>query len=259
MNPHTLSHLSDASDIELITAVSQDRSQKALENLYHRHRHLLRSVIRRILITDADCDDALQDVLLQVWEKAASFSPEKGNILGWLSTMARRRALDRVRKMCAYRNATDRYERTMETADAYASDLYTVEPEVCRNENREQILTHLEKLPEAQLQVVNLTYFQGLSQREIAARLSIPLGTIKTRIELGMQKLGRSLAAARPRKARQPTGPAASETCASVGARSARTRDPQPPERPGPHRAHGVRQTACRRLFAVHPLGPCPP
>jgi RNA polymerase sigma-70 factor (ECF subfamily) len=71
--------------------------------------------------------------------------------------------------------------------------MFTVDREVCQNELQQQIREHLQKLPDAQREAVRLTFFQGLSQREIAARLSVPLGTVKTRIELGMRKLGRSL------------------------------------------------------------------
>jgi RNA polymerase sigma-70 factor (ECF subfamily) len=183
----------DTSDLELITAVSKDRSQRALEQLYRRHRDLLRSVISRVMSNDSDADDVLQDVFIQVWNQAGSYSEEKGHLLGWLITLARRRALDRVRQMCAYKRATDRYETTFDRAKPQVSELYIVEREVCQNELKQQIENHMRNLPEAQRQAVNLTFFQGLTQREIAARLSIPLGTIKTRLELGMRKLGRSL------------------------------------------------------------------
>src|SRR5215213_8070286 len=89
--------LASASDVDLITAVAQERSQQALEELYRRYRSMLRSVINRVMNTDADCDDVLQDVFIQVWNQAESYSSEKGHLLGWLITLARRRALDRVR------------------------------------------------------------------------------------------------------------------------------------------------------------------
>src|SRR6476659_11125439 len=99
--------LHSPSDVDLITAVSQDRSQQALEELYRRYRAMLRSVINRVMNSDSDCDDVLQDVLIQVWNQAGSYSAEKGHLLGWLITLARRRALDRVRQMCAYKHATE--------------------------------------------------------------------------------------------------------------------------------------------------------
>lgn len=188
-----IANIASASDVELITAVSQDRSQRALEELYRRHRPILRSVISRVMNTETDCDDALQDTFVQVWNQAAAYSPDKGRPLGWLITLARRRAVDRVRQMCAYQNATKRYETAFEQSQPLVRDMFIVDRQVCQNELKQQIRTQLEKLPEAQREVVKLTFFQGLSHREIAARLLLPLGTIKTRIELGIRKLGRSL------------------------------------------------------------------
>jgi RNA polymerase sigma-70 factor (ECF subfamily) len=194
-NSITCPPLNGASDVELITAVSEDRSQRALEELYRRYRSMLRSVINRVMNSDADADDVLQDVFIQVWNQAQSYSSEKGHLLGWLITMARRRALDRVRQMCAYKNATDRYEKAVEPTKPGLYETSIVDREVWKNELQERMDKLMHKLPEAQQQAVRLTFFQGLSQREIAAHLSVPLGTIKTRIELGMRKLGRSFVA----------------------------------------------------------------
>jgi RNA polymerase sigma-70 factor (ECF subfamily) len=192
---NTCPQITGASDVELITAVSEDRSQRALEELYRRYRSMLRSVINRVMNSDADADDVLQDVFIQVWNQAQSYSSEKGHLLGWLITMARRRALDRVRQMCAYKNATDRYEKAVEPTKPGFYETSIVDREVWKNELQERMDKLMHKLPEAQRQAVRLTFFQGLSQREIAAHLSVPLGTIKTRIELGMRKLGRSFVA----------------------------------------------------------------
>lgn len=185
--------ITSASDVELVEAVSRDRSQNALEELYRRHRPVLRSVIHRVMNSDADTDDVLQDVYIQLWNQAGSYSAKKGQLLGWLITVARRRALDRVRQNCAYRNATDRYEKTMAKPEMLQQEASSVDREVWKHELRDRMSGLLQKLPEAQRDAVRLTYYQGLSQREIAARLAVPLGTIKTRIELGMRKLGRSL------------------------------------------------------------------
>ena len=179
-------------DADLVRSIAEFRSEKALQELYRRHQPLLRSVIRRVLNSDTETDDVLQDVFLQVWNNASAYSPEKGQFLGWLITVARRRAVDRLRQICAYKNATDRFEASLEPETPNFQQS-TTEQEVQHNELRDRISTHLGKLPEAQQQVVKLTYFQGLSHREIAARLSVPLGTIKTRIELGIRKLSRSL------------------------------------------------------------------
>src|SRR4051794_35427984 len=124
-NTSSFPKLATATDVELITAVSKERSQEALEELYRRHRPMLRSVISRVMNSDTDADDVLQDVFIQVWNQADSYSSEKGHLLGWLITLARRRALDRVRQMCAYKNATDRYEKAVEPSkpDIYETSI----------------------------------------------------------------------------------------------------------------------------------------
>jgi RNA polymerase sigma-70 factor (ECF subfamily) len=191
--PNSRLSLAHACDLELITAVAKDRSEEALEALYDRYRSMLRTVIRRVLCADTDLDDVLQKVLVQIWHQADSYSAEKGNLLGWLVTLARRRSVDHIRKLCAYKNATDRYETACEPSKQNFTEMFSVNREVCQHELQQQVAALMHRLPEAQRQAVGLTYFQGLSQREIAARLSVPLGTIKTRIDLGMRKLGRSL------------------------------------------------------------------
>jgi RNA polymerase sigma-70 factor, ECF subfamily len=185
--------LSDATDVELITAVASERSAAALEEIYRRYQPMLRSVIMRVVNNHAEADEVLQDVFVQVWELASSYSPEKGHFLGWLVTLARRRSVDHIRRICAYQNATGRYEESVKPAAPHVNEMFIVDREVCQHELQQQVATLLQKLPEEQREAVNLTFFKGMSQREIASHLSVPLGTIKTRIELGMRKLGRSL------------------------------------------------------------------
>ena len=185
--------LSDASDVALITAVAAERSGAALEEMHRRFTPMLRSVIMRVVSSTADADEVLQDVFIQVWHQADHYSSEKGHLLGWLITVARRRALDHVRKACAYRNATDRYEKVVREPEGSANSC--VDEEVQQNELKSQMEHCLRLLPPPQREAVDLTFYKGLSQREIAARLSVPLGTVKTRIELGLRKLGRSLLA----------------------------------------------------------------
>jgi RNA polymerase sigma-70 factor (ECF subfamily) len=181
------------SDTELMTQVVH-RSERALEVIYQRHSPLLRSVAMRILSNYAEVDDVLQDVFIHLWDRSTDYSAEKGQLLGWLVTITRRRALDRVRQRSAYQNATNRYEEKCKHALGQASSACIVDKEVQQHELHDLVMHSIESLPPNQNEVVQLTFFKGLSQREIAARLSLPLGTVKTRIELGMRKLSRSLA-----------------------------------------------------------------
>ena len=175
-------------DAELMAEVANNRSAKALETLYRRHRQVLRSVIMRVLDNDADGEEVLQDVFVQLWQQASSFSSEKGQLLGWLIIVARRRALDRVRRKLAYQAATTRFEKTV-PADSAEHQPSAVDREIRQHELDKLI----QELPPAQGLAVKLTFFDGLSQREIASHLSVPLGTIKTRIELGVKKLSRMM------------------------------------------------------------------
>jgi RNA polymerase sigma-70 factor (ECF subfamily) len=194
----TLSHpatsLEQSADTELMSAVARERSSKALDVLYRRHRPLLRSVISRVMNGENDADDVMQDVFMQVWEQAGNYSEDKGQVLGWLITLARRRALDQVRRNCSYKSATDRFELTVEAMTTERRESFDVQRAVAQNEVSQTIRTHLQLLPEPQREAVSMVFLEGLTQRELARRLSAPLGTVKTRIELGLKKLGRSLA-----------------------------------------------------------------
>ena len=180
------------SDDELIAQVV-NRSEEALEELYRRHHSILRTIIMRVMNNEVECDDVLQDVFIQLWDQAAKYSPEKGNLKAWLITLARRRSLDRLRKKAAYQKATSRFELEIKPPVTAWTDSSAVDDEVRHNELHKLLEGLIDShLPKEQGEAVRLTYFQGLSQRQIAARLSLPLGTVKTRIELGMRKLSRS-------------------------------------------------------------------
>ncbi|TLD72230.1 sigma-70 family RNA polymerase sigma factor [Phragmitibacter flavus] len=180
-------------DESLIEAVVEDQSEAALTSLYRRYRHVLRSVIIRVMRDEADADDVLQDVFLQVWNRAESYTPEKGRLLGWLIVVARRRALDRLRQKCAYNRARDRFEFEYRIPVVEQSPNCGVDQQLCEDDLRNLLGNLLQRLPPHQEQVVQMTYFKGMSQRQIAAALELPLGTVKTRIELGMRKLANSL------------------------------------------------------------------
>jgi RNA polymerase sigma-70 factor (ECF subfamily) len=188
MNAHLSSNCMP--DAELVAEIVI-QSEWALEELYRRYNSMLRSVIRRIMNNDAEIDDVIQDVFIHVWNHAADFSPEKGQLLGWLITIARRRSLDRVRQRSAYQRATTRFEVSCAQPLHGNAESCIVDKQVQQNELQSMLRVFIGNLPPLQGEVVHLTLFKGMSQREIANRLSLPLGTVKTRIELGMRKLKR--------------------------------------------------------------------
>ena len=177
----------EPTDEQLMSAI-QRGDEHALELLQRRHHGLLRTIIGRIISNDHDVDEVVQECLLEVWRRAASYDPAKGQALGWLVTLARRRAIDRLRRKSAYWRAQDRFRVECETESATA--MHTgADEEAGQTDTAEVVARLISNLPEAQQQAVQLAYFRGMSQRQIAAHTGIPLGTIKTRLELAMRKL----------------------------------------------------------------------
>ncbi len=157
--------------------------ESALAALYDRYRLILFGLIQRILHSRAEAEDVLQEVFLQAWQKAANFDESRGRPFTWLVTLARSRAIDRLRSLGARdRLATaSAREATEEVADAVDDAILSEQSEIVRDA--------LKELPEDQRQVLLLAYFEGFTQSEIAGRLGSPLGTVKTRMRSGMIKL----------------------------------------------------------------------
>ena len=174
-------------DIELLKAVSRGDEQ-ALAQLYDNYRVILFGLLVRILNSREEAEDVLQEVFLQVWRRAKDFDETRGKPFTWLVTLARSRAIDRLRSL----GARDRVaqasirEASEEVSDA-AFDTF-------RSEQRALVTSALSQLPEEQKRPLVLAYFDGLTQSEIAANLGAPLGTVKTRVRAGMMKLREVLA-----------------------------------------------------------------
>ncbi len=167
----------------------QQRQPDALHRLHNRYRAVLKSIVMQVLHDDADADDVLQEIFLQVWDRASSYSAEKGKVVSWLCTLARRRAIDRLRQHSAYRRATDRYEISCNHPDKELGEIHTVEREAYHDDLRSLLHRHLTTLPPNQEQAVRMAFLENRSQREISTMTNTPLGTVKTRIELGIKKL----------------------------------------------------------------------
>ena len=190
MDTQTLSTNESRSDIELMEAVGR-RESDAIQEIYKRYESTLRSVIQSVLHDEGETDDTLNDVFLQLWDHSDRFDAAKG-LHGFLVTMARRRALDRLRRRLAYRRATDRFE--IEAKAMYANKARTHDFQPPNSDLMDLLHGIIGTLPILQQEVVNLTFFEGLSQREIAASKSIALGTVKTRLQLAQKKLFNQLA-----------------------------------------------------------------
>src|SRR5215813_13948279 len=178
--------VSSVPDEALMKAVSH-RRHDALAELFDRHGKRLRATIDGVVHEGAEADDVLQDILIQIWEEAGRYSPKAGKPLGWMVTIARRRAIDRLRRRQAYSRVRDRYqERVIQqipNTPREADDVFAL------NDLRKFLKRCMRVLPRLQREALELAFFKGLSHREIAATTRTPLGTVKTRLELGLQKL----------------------------------------------------------------------
>ena len=166
--------------------------ERALGELYDRHGRVMYALAQAILGEPADADEVVVDTFGQAWRGAAQFDPARGTVGAWLATIARTRALDLVR-------ARGRRSRALERA-SWLADGALHEPadrDAERAEARRLVTGALAGLPEPQRRAIELAYFGGLSQSEIAATLGEPLGTVKTRIRSGMTKLRELLGGAR--------------------------------------------------------------
>ena len=166
------------------------RRHDALTELYGRHRQKLRAMIDGVVHEGAETDDVLQEILLQVWKEADHYSPKAGRPLGWMVTIARRRAIDRLRRRQAYSRARERYGEGLVQHRNLRREAY--DPFVL-NDLRNFLEKCIRALPRLQREAIKLAFFDGLSHREIAAATHAPLGTVKTRLELGLRKLAHSI------------------------------------------------------------------
>ena len=172
---------------EQLMARIQQGDDAALATLHRRHHALFRTIIGRMINNDHDVDDVVQECLLEVWRHAGSYRVEKGHALGWIVTLVRRRTIDRIRRKMAYGRAQDRFRE--ETATVTEPAHAGADEEVAQTDRAAVLSTLIAHLPPAQQDAVRLTFYRGMSQRQIAAHTGIPLGTIKTRLELALRKL----------------------------------------------------------------------
>jgi len=159
----------------------------AFARLFDRHSPIALGLLVRILGRHSEAEEVLQEVFLQVWRQASRYEPGRGSPRGWILVLARSRALDLVRS----REARQRREAEISADGTQAArevrPLGTEGLEA--SERQEQVSSALGLLPPEQRRCIELAFFEGLTQTQIARRLDAPLGTVKSRIHLGMSKL----------------------------------------------------------------------
>lgn len=163
--------------------------EAALAALYDRYRTILFGLLLRILHNRAEAEDVLQEVFVQVWQRAASFDAARGKVFTWLVTLARSRAIDRLRALGSRSRTIEEAARESEIGERISD----AEIDAISAQRGEIVRRALKQLPAEQRQVLLLAYFNGFSQSEIAERLNSPLGTVKTRMRSAMNKLRETL------------------------------------------------------------------
>jgi RNA polymerase sigma-70 factor (ECF subfamily) len=161
----------------------QDGDQSALAELYDRHSPLMYGVALRILRNETDAEDVLQEAWVQAWRRRSSWDGKRGSAASWLVTIARTRALDRVRSRSARLKAEEGLEaQPLETPR-------TPEDEAARSGLAKMMSEAMQALPDKHRQCLEIAYFEGLTQSEIAARLGVPLGSVKFWMRQGLLRL----------------------------------------------------------------------
>jgi len=179
----------DLTDEQLMKMI-QARATDGLAQLHTRYGALIKGISMQILHNDADCEDLLQDVLIEIWNRAVGYDPQKGKPLGWIITLARRRAIDRLRRRDTYIRVEGRLTEELKTTAEHWSHVYE---DMALHDMGKHLNRALARLPKAQRNAIKMAYHRHMTQREISARTGIPLGTVKTRLELGLRKLAVSL------------------------------------------------------------------
>jgi RNA polymerase sigma-70 factor (ECF subfamily) len=172
---------------ELLLQRIGEGHEASLAALHDRYRLFAHALAVRVLGDGSRAEDVVQDAFLAVWRKAASYAPERGSVRTWLATIVRNRAIDLVRSP---------RERMARSEHDDAERLATVEDpapqvidEVVVAIDRDLVRAAVDGLPDEQRNAIGLAFFRGLSHSEISAHTGVPLGTVKSRIRLGMQRL----------------------------------------------------------------------
>lgn len=184
---HKITRTASDNEAELMGKIA-NRDIQALESIYDMYSGLVFSLIRSILKDKEAAEDLLQEIFIQIWEKAHLFDASRGNVCQWIIRMARNRSIDILRSRKYQTNAAllslpeeDHLSPKAEQSDPLDATIM--------KERSEQIKNALGQLSSEQREVIEKAYFGGYKQSEIANMLNIPLGTVKTRIRLGLLKL----------------------------------------------------------------------
>ena len=189
--------VSQDSDETILHLIAAQRDPKALETLYDRHSQTVYNVIHRIVHDPAIADDVLQETFSKVWQKAGEFSGQ-GSVAGWIFRIARNKSLDQLRRQKA---------RPQPVASGFAGDKQAlwgglatagteVEQVIELHMSNHHLREALAQIPAEQRHCLEMAYFDGMTQKQIAEYTQTPLGTVKTRLRTGLERLERIFRAA---------------------------------------------------------------
>ncbi|HIK42563.1 sigma-70 family RNA polymerase sigma factor [Thermoleptolyngbya sp. M55_K2018_002] len=177
---------STSEEAHLLARIAQ-QDQSALSLLYDRYARVLYSLAFRILGSVEEAEEIVLDVFSQVWKLAGRYDPRRGRVDAWLFMLTRSRSLDRLRSLQRVSKAVESSTEAAKTVpQAQISD---PTEDVLINERRDRVLAAMQRLPVEQREVLELAYYEGLTHVEIATKTGKSLGTVKTRIRLGLNKL----------------------------------------------------------------------
>lgn len=188
VRPQPPDGLKISSDADLIRAVAEGTGE-AVSELYDRYAGMLMALALRILGDPAAAEEVLQEVFVQVWNQAGRYDGRRSSVSTWLVLITRSRSIDRLRSRQVKQRALTAVRQ--ERSDAHTSPAGV--RYVLMNERRERLEEEMARLPAEQRQVLEMAFFGGMTQSEIAATQDIPLGTVKTRTLLAMKKLRQAL------------------------------------------------------------------
>ena len=173
-------------ELDLLARITK-RERAAFEQLYTRYSNILYATAMKFLKEDADAQDVVQDVFIQIWDKAKLYDPAKGKPLTWALTMTRNRSIDRIRAIQRRTRLRDDFEK--ETVADESAGIREALSGVDASERTQILRDAVGRLSTEQRKVIDLAFFGGLTQSEIADRLGEPLGTVKARARRGLMKL----------------------------------------------------------------------
>ncbi|MBM44444.1 MAG: hypothetical protein CMJ36_05475 [Phycisphaerae bacterium] len=176
----------DQQSLVLMQRVAADDEQ-AIERLYDQFGGLVFKVARQLMPTQAEAEDAVQDIFIRLWQTADRFDPRRAKLVTWVMLIARRHLIDQLRRRSIRPKPTLLDENMTESAGAGEPGLQTQ-----TDERNSELRRHIAKLPELQRIVIERSYLQGFTLREVSQQLETPLGTIKSALSRGLNKLRES-------------------------------------------------------------------